>query len=46
MLIECRFQLHMGQFHIEPSFQSDASVIGLLVPLGQVKRPFYMPLQG
>ncbi|MGM7313649.1 molybdenum ABC transporter ATP-binding protein, partial [Acinetobacter baumannii] len=37
MLIECRFQLHMGPFHIEPSFQSDASVIGLYGPSGSGK---------
>ncbi|MBC6814927.1 molybdenum ABC transporter ATP-binding protein, partial [Acinetobacter baumannii] len=29
MLIACRFELQMGQFHIEANFQSDASVIGL-----------------
>ncbi|WP_445406149.1 ATP-binding cassette domain-containing protein [Acinetobacter seifertii] len=37
MLIDCRFQLHMGQFHIEPSFQSDASVIGLFGASGSGK---------
>ena len=46
MLIDCRFQLQMGQFHIEPSFQSDASVIGYSVHRVQVKHQFYMPLQG
>lgn len=37
MLIDCRFQLQMGQFLIEPSFQSDASVIGLFGASGSGK---------
>jgi len=37
MLIDCRFQLQMGQFHIEPNFQSDASVIGLFGASGSGK---------
>lgn len=46
MLIDCRFELHMGQFHIEPSFQSDASVIGLFGASGSGKTSIFMPLQG
>lgn len=44
MMIDCHFELQMGQFHIEPNFQSDASVIGLFGASGSGKRPFYMPL--
>ncbi|MDD9841039.1 molybdenum ABC transporter ATP-binding protein, partial [Acinetobacter baumannii] len=46
MLIECRFQLHMGQFHIEPSFQSDASVIGLFGASGSGKTSILHAIAG
>lgn len=46
MLIECRFQLHMGQFHVEPSFQSDASVIGLFGASGSGKTSILHAIAG
>lgn len=46
MLIECRFQLQMGQFHIEPSFQSDASVIGLFGASGAGKTSILHAIAG
>jgi len=46
MLIDCRFQLHMGQFHIEPSFQSDASVIGLFGVSGSGKTSILHAIAG
>ncbi|MDO7214488.1 ATP-binding cassette domain-containing protein [Acinetobacter nosocomialis] len=46
MLIECRFQLQMGQFHIEPSFQSDASVIGLFGASGSGKTSILHAIAG
>lgn len=46
MLIDCRFQLHMGQFHIEPSFQSDASVIGLFGASGSGKTSILHAIAG
>ncbi|HGH1363827.1 ATP-binding cassette domain-containing protein [Acinetobacter baumannii] len=46
MLIDCRFELHMGQFHIEPSFQSDASVIGLFGASGSGKTSILHAITG
>ncbi|MCU4346149.1 ATP-binding cassette domain-containing protein [Acinetobacter lactucae] len=46
MLIECCFQLQMGQFHIEPSFQSDASVIGLFGASGSGKTSILHAIAG
>jgi len=46
MLIDCRFQLHMGQFHIEPSFQSDAAVIGLFGASGSGKTSILHAIAG
>lgn len=46
MLIDCRFQLHMGQFHIEPSFQFDASVIGLFGASGSGKTSILHAIAG
>ncbi|MFV5450832.1 ATP-binding cassette domain-containing protein [Acinetobacter baumannii] len=46
MLIDCRFQLHMGQFHIEPNFQSDASVIGLFGSSGSGKTSILHAIAG
>ncbi|HFX6246253.1 TPA: ATP-binding cassette domain-containing protein [Acinetobacter baumannii] len=46
MLIDCRFELHMGQFHIEPSFQSDASVIGLFGSSGSGKTSILHAIAG
>ncbi|HEE6027603.1 ATP-binding cassette domain-containing protein [Acinetobacter baumannii] len=46
MLIDCRFELHMGQFHIEPSFQSDASVIGLFGASGSGKTSILHAIAG
>ncbi|WP_224971978.1 ATP-binding cassette domain-containing protein [Acinetobacter oleivorans] len=46
MLIECRFQLHMGQFHIEPNFQSDAVVIGLFGASGSGKTSILHAIAG
>ncbi|MDC4328897.1 ATP-binding cassette domain-containing protein [Acinetobacter baumannii] len=46
MLIDCRFQLHMGQFHIEPNFQSDASVIGLFGASGSGKTSILHAIAG
>lgn len=46
MLIDCRFQLQMGQFHIEPSFQSDASVIGLFGASGSGKTSILHAIAG
>lgn len=46
MLIECHFQLQMGQFHIEPSFQSDVSVIGLFGASGAGKTSILHAIAG
>ncbi|MBJ9721641.1 ATP-binding cassette domain-containing protein [Acinetobacter calcoaceticus] len=46
MLIDCRFQLQLGQFHIEPSFQSDASVIGLFGASGSGKTSILHAIAG
>ncbi|MGN2483511.1 ATP-binding cassette domain-containing protein [Acinetobacter calcoaceticus] len=46
MLIDCRFQLQMGQFFIEPSFQSDASVIGLFGASGSGKTSILHAIAG
>ncbi len=46
MLIDCRFQLHMGHFHIEPSFQSDGSVIGLFGASGSGKTSILHAIAG
>ncbi|MHC0018981.1 ATP-binding cassette domain-containing protein [Acinetobacter pittii] len=46
MLIDCRFQLQMGQFYIEPSFQSDASVIGLFGASGSGKTSILHAIAG
>lgn len=46
MLIDCRFQLPMGQFHIEPNFQSDASVIGLFGASGSGKTSILHAIAG
>ncbi|WP_024432759.1 ATP-binding cassette domain-containing protein [Acinetobacter baumannii] len=46
MLIDCRFELQMGQFHIEPSFQSDASVIGLFGASGSGKTSILHAIAG
>ncbi len=46
MLIDCHFKLHMGQFHIEPSFQSDAAVIGLFGPSGSGKTSILHAIAG
>lgn len=46
MLIDCRFQLQMGQFLIEPSFQSDASVIGLFGASGSGKTSILHAIAG
>lgn len=46
MLIDCRFQLQMGQFHIEPSFQSDAFVIGLFGASGSGKTSILHAIAG
>ncbi|WP_459659765.1 molybdate transport system ATP-binding protein [Acinetobacter calcoaceticus] len=46
MLIDCHFQLQMGQFIIEPSFQSDASVIGLFGASGSGKTSILHAIAG
>ncbi|MFA3146171.1 ATP-binding cassette domain-containing protein [Acinetobacter baumannii] len=46
MLIDCCFQLPMGQFHIEPNFQSDASVIGLFGASGSGKTSILHAIAG
>lgn len=46
MLIDCRFQLQMGQFFIEPNFQSDASVIGLFGASGSGKTSILHAIAG
>lgn len=46
MLIDCRFQLQMGQFHIEPNFQSDAPVIGLFGASGSGKTSILHAIAG
>lgn len=46
MLIDCRFQLQMGQFLIEPNFQSDASVIGLFGASGSGKTSILHAIAG
>lgn len=46
MLIDCHFQLQMGQFFIEPSFQSDASVIGLFGASGSGKTSILHAIAG
>lgn len=46
MLIDCHFQLQMGQFHIEPNFQSDASVIGLFGASGSGKTSILHAIAG
>jgi len=46
MLIDCHFQLHMGQFHIEPNFQSDAAVIGLFGASGSGKTSILHAIAG
>jgi len=46
MLIECHFELHMGQFHIEPNFQSDAAVIGLFGASGSGKTSILHAIAG
>lgn len=46
MLIDCRFELQMGQFHIEASFQSDASVIGLFGASGSGKTSILHAIAG
>ncbi|MFY5898207.1 ATP-binding cassette domain-containing protein [Acinetobacter pittii] len=46
MLIDCHFQLQMGQFLIEPSFQSDASVIGLFGASGSGKTSILHAIAG
>lgn len=46
MLIDCRFQLQMGQFLIESSFQSDASVIGLFGASGSGKTSILHAIAG
>lgn len=46
MLIDCHFQLQMGQFHIEPSFQSDAFVIGLFGASGSGKTSILHAIAG
>jgi len=46
MLIDCRFQLHMGQFLIEPNFQSDALVIGLFGASGSGKTSILHAIAG
>jgi len=46
MLIECRFELQMDQFHIEPSFESDAAVIGLFGASGSGKTSILHAIAG
>lgn len=46
MLIDCRFELQMGQFYIEPNFQSDASVIGLFGASGSGKTSILHAIAG
>ncbi|QSB54113.1 ATP-binding cassette domain-containing protein [Acinetobacter calcoaceticus] len=46
MLIDCRFQLQMGQFLIEPSFQSDALVVGLFGASGSGKTSILHAIAG
>lgn len=46
MLIDCHFQLQMGQFLIEPNFQSDASVIGLFGASGSGKTSILHAIAG
>lgn len=46
MLIDCHFRLQMGQFLIEPSFQSDASVIGLFGASGSGKTSILHAIAG
>lgn len=46
MLIDCRFQLQMGQFFIEPNFHSDASVIGLFGASGSGKTSILHAIAG
>lgn len=46
MLIDCHFQLQMGQFLIEPSFQSDTLVIGLFGASGSGKTSILHAIAG
>ncbi|CAI3108879.1 Maltose/maltodextrin import ATP-binding protein MalK [Acinetobacter calcoaceticus] len=46
MLIDCHFQLQMGQFLIEPNFQSDALVIGLFGASGSGKTSILHAIAG
>jgi len=46
MLIDCHFQLQMGQFFIEPNLQSDASVIGLFGASGSGKTSILHAIAG
>lgn len=46
MLIDCHFQLQMGQFLIEPNFQSDASVVGLFGASGSGKTSILHAIAG
>lgn len=46
MLINCHFQLQMGQFLIEPNFQSDASVVGLFGASGSGKTSILHAIAG
>ncbi|TDH86601.1 molybdenum ABC transporter ATP-binding protein, partial [Acinetobacter baumannii] len=46
MLIECSFQPHMRQFHIEPSFQSEATVTGLFSASGSGKTSILHAIAG
>lgn len=46
MIIDCHFELQMGQFHIEPNFQSDASVIGLFGASGSGKTSILHSIAG
>ncbi|WP_284115015.1 ATP-binding cassette domain-containing protein [Acinetobacter pittii] len=46
MMIDCHFELQMGQFHIEPNFQSDASVIGLFGASGSGKTSILHAIAG
>ncbi|MDP9802405.1 ATP-binding cassette domain-containing protein [Acinetobacter calcoaceticus] len=46
MLIDCHFQLQMGQFFIEPNFHSDASVIGLFGASGSGKTSILHAIAG
>ncbi|WP_454666646.1 ATP-binding cassette domain-containing protein [Acinetobacter calcoaceticus] len=46
MLIDCHFQIQMGQFLIEPNFQSDALVIGLFGASGSGKTSILHAIAG